>query len=625
VGATGPRGRVPRDGKEGQMSELESVSLPRWDLTSVYPGLDSGEFKADVERLRALLDDLDEYLSQKRIARDGEVPGDHIALADTIGGYLDRMNEILRLGTTLEYYVYGFVSTDSYNAVAKKVLSEMQLLNVRRDRQSVLFQGWIGEAARDGETFRKALSAGGSAAGHAFYLQRTAEESRYMMSEAEETLAAELALSGGDAWEKLQATVTSQAKVPFERYGETEELPVAVVQNMLTSPDPALRRRAYEAEVATWERLRETLAACMNGVKGATITLNKRRGRPDALHAAVERARIDRETLEAMLGAMRESFPDFRRYWKAKARRLGKNALPWWDIWAPVARSERRYEFDEARAFILEQFAKFHGRLAEFAEKAFEGRWIDAEPRDGKTLGGFCMELPLVEESRILCNYDGSLAQLITVAHELGHAYHNECQIGKTMLQRIMPMTLAETASIFAQNIVVEAALENAADEDEELDILENILIEAGQIVVDISSRYMFETEVFKRREAAELSPDELCEIMLDSQRKTYGEGLDSRYLHPYMWAWKPHYYSVEEPFYNFPYAFGLLFGLGLYNVYKERGDDFLDQYDNLLATTGEGTAADLAAPFGIDLRRPEFWRGSLDVVRGYIQRYLIL
>jgi pepF/M3 family oligoendopeptidase len=611
-------------GRGGEVAKSASKgALPHWDLTSVYPSLESAPFKSDVERLKGMLDDLDSYVARHGIARDGARPASSAELAETVRGYLKGMNEILRLGMTLEYYAYGFVSTDSYNTKAKRALSELQMLNVRRDSQSVRFQGWLGAVSRDSSMFEEALQVDGPVLEHAFYLGRVAEQSRYLMSEPEEILASELALSGAEAWGKLQSTITSQVKVQFELRDEVEELPIAVVQNLLTHPDPGLRRRAYEAELEAWESVREPLAACLNGVKGATITLYKRRGRPNALHGALERARLDAETLEAMLGAMRSSFPDFRWYWRAKAKRLGKKELPWWDIWAPVSSSERRYSYDEAREFILEQFGAFHGRMADFAERAFKKNWIDADPRKGKNIGGFCVELPKVEESRILCNYDGSLAQLITIAHELGHAYHNECQIGKSMIQRIMPMTLAETASIFAQTIVVDAALKKAADPDEEMHILENILIDAGQVIVDISSRYMFETEVFDRRAQAELSADDFCEIMLECQRRTYGDGLDQRFLHPYMWAWKPHYYSAAESFYNFPYAFGMLFGLGLYSVYKEVGEEFLERYDNLLATTGEGMAADLAAPFGIDLRRTDFWLGSLDVVRKHIDRYL--
>jgi len=354
-------------------------------------------------------------------------------------------------------------------------------------------------------------------------------------------------------------------------------------------------------------------------------TLYKRRGRTDALHQALDQARIDRETLETMLAAMHDSFPAFRRYWQAKARRLGKEALPWWDLSAPVGRLERRYTFAEARDLILEQLYAFSERSGSFTQRAFDQSWIDAEPRAGKRGGAFCMRLLAVEESRILCNFDGSLDQLLTLAHELGHAYHNECQVGKMPLQRRTPMTLAETASIFNETIVTDAILGQVASPDEELGILETFLIGASQVIVDIYSRYLFEKEVFERRAKAELSADDFCDIMMRSQQETYGDGLDPRHLNPYMWAWKPHYYSAGLSFYNFPYAFGLLFGLGLYAVYQERGKAFLSEYDALLRSTGEGTAADLAARFGLDIRQRTFWEGSLKVIEKRIERYLVL
>jgi len=233
------------------------------------------------------------------------------------------------------------------------------------------------------------------------------------------------------------------------------------------------------------------------------------------------------------------------------------------------------------------------------------------------------MSIDAVDESRILCNFDGSLEQVGTVAHELGHAFHNDCHVGKTILQTVTPMTLAETASIFCQTIITDATLAGAASADEELSILESFLIDAAQVIVDISSRYLFEQEVFERRAKSELSADDFCVIMLRCQKATYGDGLDERTLHKYMWAWKPHYYSAGLSFYNYPYAFGLLFGLGLYAIYKERGKSFVLEYEQLLASTGEGTPADLAARFGIDIRKPDFWRGSLNLIGQRIDRYV--
>lgn len=601
---------------------MTSESLPHWDLSNVYPGLESEELGQATGMITAQIEELDQYLAAKEITRGGMVPQNPAVLAETIGSYLEKMNAILRLGATLRAYVASFVSTDSYNNTARKVMSELEPLLVQVERQQVKFRGWIGTVAKQPELFQAALALEGPAREHEFFVTEAAEQSRYLMSEAEEGLAAELSLSGLRAWGKLQGVVTSQLKVPFEREGQVEELPITVLQNLRTDADETVRRRAHKAEVAAWESVRESLAACMNGVKGTVVTLNRQRGRTDALHEPIDQARIDRDTLEAMLGAMYESFPMFRRYFGAKARLLGKETLAWWDLFAPVGKSEKRYTYTEARDFILANFATFSERLVSFTRRAFDQNWIDAEPRDGKRGGAFCMGVPAVDESRILCNFDGSLGQVSTLAHELGHAYHNECQVGKAILQRRTPMTMAETASIFNETIIVDALLAETMDVGEELSILEEFLGGAAQVIVDIYSRYLFEKEVFERRAGSELSADGFCEIMVRAQKETYGDGVDQDTLHPYMWAWKPHYYRSDLSFYNFPYAFGLLFGLGLYAVYQERGEEFVPEYDELLRSTGEGTAADLAARFGLEIRQRAFWEASLKVIEQRIERF---
>jgi len=538
---------------------------------------------------------------------------------------LDRMNGLLRLGFTLRAYIHSFVATDSYDTTARRLMSELEPVLVCVERQKMLFQGWMGRLEEQADLLRTALAFEGPARQHTFYLQESAEQSRYLMSEPEEALAAELSLSGIRAWSKLHGVVTSQVRVPFERDGRVEQMPITILQNLRSDPDETVRRRAHTAELVAWEGVREPLAACLNGVKGTVVTLNKRRGRADALHEPLDRARIDRQTLEALLSAIYDSLPVFRRYLQAKAKLLGKEALAWWDLFAPVGRADRRYSYTEARDLILAQFGTFSSRLVSFTRRAFDRQWIDAEPRNGKGGGAFCMGLPAVEESRILCNFDGSLDQVLTIAHELGHAYHNECQAGKEPLQRTTPMTLAETASIFNQTLITEALLAQATEPGEELTILEGFLGDAAQVIVDIYSRYLFEQEVCERRAEAELSADDFCDIMVRAQIQVYGDGLDPKTLHPYMWAWKPHYYRTDLSFYNFPYSFGLLFGLGLYAIYQKRGEAFLLEYDELLRCTGEGTAADLAARFQIDIRQRAFWDQSLSMIAQRIERYRAL
>jgi pepF/M3 family oligoendopeptidase len=600
--------------------------LPHWDLSNVYPGLDSPELREGMAELSRQLDTLDATLERHQVAPGGPVPAKPEALAAVAGEYLDGINALLRHAHTLRNYVYAVVATDSYNQTARRLMSEIDALLVRSQRLQVLFRGWLGTAAAERERFEAALALPGPAHDHHFYLQEQAEQSRYMMSEAEETLAAELSLSGAQAWQNLQGVVTSQLKVALKREGDRlEELPITVLQNLRTDPHEEVRRQAYEVEVAAWERVREPLAACLNGVKGTVGTLDRRRGRRDSLHQTLDQERIDRETLDAMLGAMQDSFPAFRRYFRHKARLLGKEALPWWDIFAPVGRAEDHFTWQQAQDFVLEQFASFSPELEAFGRRAFEERWIDAEPRDGKRGGAFCMGVPAVEESRVFCNFDGTLDGVLTLAHELGHAYHNECQAGKTMLQMLKPMTLAETASIMNETIVTNALLKRSSRPEEKQAILEAFLQGAGQVIVDIYSRFLFEQEVFRRRAEAELSADDFCNIMLSAQRAAYGDGLDDRYLHPYMWAWKPHYYRPTLSFYNFPYAFGLLFGLGLYRIYQERGEAFVPEYRQLLRDSGEGSAAELAARFGIDITKRPFWEGSLHIVEERIEEYRAL
>jgi pepF/M3 family oligoendopeptidase len=606
--------------------EKDLETLPHWDLSNIFPSLESKELDGAVKDLSTRIKKLDQFLEKEKISRKGEIPSSMERTAMLVADYLQMTNDILALAGTIRAFLYGYISTDSFNTLAKRKESEFERITVQIHQQEVLFKGWLGEVVKQGIDLGGLIAANPAVKDHNFFLQETVEQSKYLMSDEEEALASDLSLSGGSAWQKLQGTVTSQISVPFEREGVIEDIPIAELQNIRSyDPDEQTRRRAFEAEIRAWESMREPLAACMNGVKGTVLTLNQRRGREDALHEVLDQSRIDRETLQAMLGVMKESFPTFRRYFRAKAKRLGKDALAWWDLEAPVGGFEQSFTFEEARKFIVDNFSSFSPRMAEFTQKAFDQHWIDAEPRKGKRGGAFCMDIPLNEESRILANYDGSLDQLSTLAHELGHAFHNECQWGLTELQRITPMTLAETASIFNETLISESALEHAQSMEEELSILETSLVGAAGVIVDIYSRYLFETEVFEKRADAELSADDFCEIMLRCQAETYADGLDERYRHPYMWAWKPHYYSPSLSFYNFPYAFGQLFGLGLFALYQERGEDFIPDYESLLRSTGMGNAADLAARFDIDLRSPAFWKSSMDVIEGRVDRYIEL
>lgn len=596
-----------------------TISAPRWDLTNVYPSLDSKEFKHAIKQYKSRLDEMEVFFKKASKADSKTEPK---KLGKLLGESVDRFNALFELSGTIDPYIQSFVATDSRNTDAMRALSKFEQMSVQANVLHTKFQAWVGKLGK--AAVKKGAKTNPSAKAHEFILDESVKQSKYMMSEAEEILAAELTLSGGNAFGKLQGTLTSQLSVDFELDGKTEKLPMPALLNLRSHPIEETRRRAYEAENRVWEEVKETLAACMNGVKGETLTLDKKRGREDAIHASIDDAHMDRSTLDAMLGAMKDSFPMFQKYFKHKAKLLGKEKLAWWDIFAPMGKAGKVYSFDEARDFIVDNFNTFSLGLGDFTGYAFDNRWIDAEQRDGKQGGAFCSGVSRVKESRVFCNFDGSFDQVSTLAHELGHAYHNECayQAGKTELQQSTPMTLAETASIMCETIVTEAVLAQVTDPQEELAVLEAQIGNAAQVIVDIYSRYLFEKEVFERREKSELSTDDLSEIMERAQKATYGEGLDERYLQKYMWTWKPHYYSSGFSFYNYPYAFGLLFATGLYAIYQKRGADFIPDYKNLLASTGEAPAAELADRFGIDIRTKKFWADSLAIIGRRVERY---
>ena len=592
--------------------------LPRWDLGNVYPGIGSGELARDLLELGRTLDLIDRHQSDSLDACTPQTPSAQLAAA--LGSAVDLFNRALLLSATLKIYVESFVSTNSYDTAAAKKLSEMEIVGVRLKQSWTRFQVWT--RTIDG-VLPQALSHAGSAREHAFILAETAAQAAWLMSGPEESLAAELSLSGAGAWSKLQRTITSRVVVDLEVDGTVRSLPMPALINLRTHPDERVRHHAYDAEIREWERLQEPLAACMNGVKGFSATLGRRRGRTDCLHTAIDQARIDSPTLEALLASMKGSLPLFAEVFPCKGgaageeeTRPGGTSLP-----RPGA-SETTYTWDSACELVLDCFGGFSPRLRELAARAFSRGWIDAEPRDGKAGGAFCEPVPAVKESRILCNFDGSLEQVSTVAHELGHAFHNECAFaaGRTMLQQSTPATLAETASIMCETIVTNALLARATGPREQLALLENALINDSQVIVDIYSRFLFEKEVFERRARAELSAAELCGIMDGAQAEAYGDALGSR--HPWMWTWKPHYYMADLDFYNFPYSFGLLFGTGLYAVYRARGAAFVPDYEKLLSSTGENAAADLARDFGIDIRTRAFWDQSVAVIAERVDRY---
>ncbi len=594
------------------MSQVKN-ELPHWDFSTVFPGLESVEFETGFQDVVDAIADMVTLFDDNQINRvDTAVPIDD-ALVDLFENIINRFNAIDEHIHILQAYLYGFLTTDSRNTEAQARNSQLLPHLSRLSLLGTRLTAWIGSLDVD-----QLLGKSSVARQHEYMLSKARQEALHLMTPAQEDLAAELALTGGSSWFRLFSNYTSQITVTIEKEGETQTMPLTAAQNLAFEQDRTLRRQAHEAVVNRLAESAVPLAACLNNIKGETLALTRRRGWESPLDMVLFQNAIDRPTLDAMMTATRNAFPDFQRYLKARARALKLPKLAWYDRLVPLGQGEQSWAYSDATEFVMTQFGTYSPKMRRLADRAFSENWIDAEPRDGKRGGAFCMGLRR-DESRILTNYEPGFSGVSTLAHELGHAYHNLCLAERTPLQRELPMTLAETASTFCQKIVEHAALKTA-DRQDQLIIIDGVLEYATRVVLGASSNFMFEEQLFEKRKERELSVEELCALDTETQLASLGDALEEGAIHPYRWAYVPHYYAAT--FYNFPYTFGLLFGLGLYAQYQADPEPFKTGYDELLSMTGMSNAAELAARFGIDIRTIDFWEASLDVLRADIDRF---
>lgn len=441
-----------------------------------------------------------------------------------------------------------------------------------------------------------------------FMLKNIKEDAKHQFSDEMEAMISKMNLSGGAAWSKLFDFLTSTVKVDYD--GKTITLPA--VRNLATDADQNVRKKAYEAELACYEKIEGSIAFALNSIKSQVNMLSKERGYESALDMTLQQSHMKRETLDAMFAAMQEYMPKFHEYLRAKAKYLGhEGAMPWYDMLAPLGKSEKKYTLEETKACLIESFSQFSEDMAKMMERAFDEAWIDFYPREGKVGGAFCAEVSHAAQSRILTNFNGTFDAVDTLAHELGHAYHSTQIFSHRILNHEYPMQVAETASTFNETHITKNAIAKASG-DEKLALLDSFLTNTTQVICDIYSRFLFEDSVFQACEDQFLMPEDLKNMMLDAQKKAYGDGLDHNYLHPYMWTCKGHYYSEGLSYYNFPYAFGAMFAMGLYSQFEKEGKDFIPKYNALLHATSVKSIEDTAAMVGADITSKDFWRASL-------------
>ncbi|MET0580171.1 MAG: M3 family oligoendopeptidase, partial [Ilumatobacteraceae bacterium] len=589
-------------------------ALPRWRVDDIHPSMTSRSFLAALEQIGAdtdrLLASFDEH-GVRAVGHRVPTEADGAVADAVIGAY----NDVLRQSGELAAYVHATVATNSRDEAAQSVLSEIQTVSARAVPLLARLADWV-----HGLGVEQLAAVSDVAREHLGPLLRLAERSGHQMTEAEEGLHAELATTATAAWTRMHSDVTSQlaTDVAFPD-SRVERLPMPAVRGLANHADPDVRRAAYRAELDAWPQVAVPAAAAMNAIKGEANIVNRRRRWASPLDASLFANAVSRPTFDAMQSAVAASLDDFRGWMRTKATLHGHGGgLPWWDLVAPLPVAPSEISWDEGVDIVRHAFGTFGARLGGLVDRALDEGWIDAEPRDAKRGGAFCMSF-VGDRSLVLLNWAGSVDSAQTTAHELGHAYHNTTLADRTALQRRLPMALAETASIFCETLVVEEGLSRLTGA-ERLALLDVDLQGANQVVVDIHSRFLFESEVCARRQRRTLGVSELDELMGEAQAAAYGDGLDQATAHPYMWLLKGHYYGSH--FYNWPYTYGLLFGLGLFARYAEDPERFRSGYDDLLSRAGMDTAEQLGAAFGIDVTDEGFWIASLDVLRGRIAEY---
>lgn len=585
----------------------------RWSLNELYTSFDSKEYKDDLEKLNILMEEFSKWADENLMSNDNPV--------EKIEKYIELSTKIRSTFLKLFSFASLTTSVEAKNETALQYYDKLSVKYSDLTKSNVQFQSFM----KDIDNLDELIESSELLKEHKFYLAEVKEHTKYMLSEKEEVLISKMSNTGSSAWTNLQNKISATLLVDINIDGEDKVLPLPAVRNLAYDKDPVKRKAAYEAELVAYKKIEESSAAALNGIKGEVITTSALRGFSSPLEETLVNSRMDKETLDAMLTAMKEFLPVFHKYYRKKAELLGyENGLPFYEMFAPMGEVNMTFTYPEAMEYIINNFKTFSDKLADFVQNAYDKNWLDIEPREGKRGGAFCSNLHPIKESRIMSNFDGSFSNMTTLAHELGHGYHGFNLKDESILNSGYPMPIAETASIFCETIVANAALKEASDE-ERLSILESSISDAGQVIVDIYSRFLFETELFERRKTHGLSVNEFKEIMMDAQKQAYGDGLDHSVLHPYMWINKTHYYSAGRNFYNFPYAFGLLFSKGLYAEYLKRGDAFVKEYDELLNATGKNNIKDVALRMNIDVRNPEFFRNSLRLVEKDIEEFIKL
>ncbi len=585
-----------------------------WNLDTLYTSINSKEFTVDFEKYETLIGIINDFTVGEFINYDNK--------DIKIYNYVKLVSQISHYNM-LGNYLSLKVSANTKDIECIKLLDKFEDMSSNLSAPFASFISYmkgvddIPSLIKDCPELKE----------FEFFLYETKENSKYYLSVEEEVIIDKLKICGASSFEKLRDNTVSGMLIPITLNGQHKAVTFSEIRNLAYDDSQEVRKTAYLAELSAYKQVDETVATCLNSIKSWALTETKMRGYEDILQRTLINFRMSEDTFEAMMEAIEKSLPSLQKYYSHKGKLLGhENGLPFYDLFASLGEVNYKFSYDEAKDTIVKCFNNFNKEVGTFIDNAFTKGWIDAFPRENKRDGAFCSNIHQIKESRILSNFDGSFSDMSTLAHELGHAFHGECLKDEEYLNSDYPSPIAETASIFFETVILDEYLKKATDK-EKITLLDNSISDSLQVLVDIYSRYLFESTFIEERKNGTLATDEICKLMRNAQVTAYGEGLNKDFLHDYMWLAKPHYYSADYNYYNFPYAFGMLFAKGLYSEYEksENKEQFYQGYKSLLAATGKNSLEDVAKKMNFDITTKDFWINSINFVLDEIETFMQL
>lgn len=601
----------------GHEENISNNSAPRWDLDSVFPGgSQSGEYKKYRGELKKELEQLGNKITTIRDKADQITRAELTSLVEELQGVFHKIELVYSFAGCLS-------SADVKDDYAFQIYSEAQgyysqwenlMTSLESFALGLSDSAWENLLEQDQVKRIK------------FYLNEMRKIARVKMQPKMESLALELAVNGYHAWNNIYTKMAGETLVDFSQNGKAEKISLGQLALKMSSPERNIRKEAFEKLTEAWQKNSSLASMMLNSQAGFRLALYKNRGWKSALFEPLYMSRLQEKSLTAMWEAVLRSAPMFKKYVDTKKKLLGIDKFCWYDQNAPVGKSSKTFTFDTASEFIIEQIGGFSKDMAEFTKMALAKKWVEAENRPGKAAGAFCTGLGTVKESRVFMTFENSYDSLLTLAHELGHAYHHHVLKDDPAFAQFYPMGLAETASTFNELLVTDAALSRTNDPQEKLMLLDQILSNGFIMFCNIHARFIFDRQFYIERAQGIVSKDRLNELMLESQKTAYCNMLDDDGYHPEFWASKLHFYETQIPFYNFPYTFGFLFSNAVYRKAKEEGPTFAEKYRQLLSDTGVMSSEDVAKKYlDADLTDAGFWKWVTDKVTEDIEPFVKL